>query len=181
MPGTGAMASCMVCGRAQSEDIALCCVLWVPVGTTMLVRVHIDTVSFDQIIPLRYCGDIKHVWLCIQCTSELTSVLCALSSTEFTLPSECIYQVYQELVRLDEQELNNKYKIGVLYCKKGQTTEEEMYNNGEEIVALLQCAGCLAAHDPGVERWSTCVGVLQRSLHVPCTLGLVVSHVSCIG
>ena len=41
--------------------------------------------------------------------------------------------MYQELVRLDEQELNNKYKIGVLYCKKGQTTEEEMYNNGEPV------------------------------------------------
>ena len=40
-------------------------------------------------------------------------------------------QVHNELVRLDEQELSNKYKIGVLYCKKGQTTEEEMYNNGE--------------------------------------------------
>lgn len=39
-------------------------------------------------------------------------------------------QVHNELVRLDEQELNNKYKIGVLYCKKGQTTEEEIYNNG---------------------------------------------------
>ena len=37
--------------------------------------------------------------------------------------------MYQELVRLDEQELSNKYKIGVIYCKKGQTTEEEMYNN----------------------------------------------------
>ena len=42
-----------------------------------------------------------------------------------------IHQVYQEVVRLDEQELNSKYKIGVLYCKKGQTTEEEMYNNGK--------------------------------------------------
>ena len=39
-------------------------------------------------------------------------------------------QVLQELVRLDEQELNNKYKIGVIYCKPGQETEEEMYNNG---------------------------------------------------
>ena len=48
-----------------------------------------------------------------------------------TLPPLPLTQVYQEVVRLDEQELNNKYKIGVLYCKKGQTTEEEMYNNGE--------------------------------------------------
>jgi len=41
--------------------------------------------------------------------------------------------VLQELVRLDEQELNNKYKIGVIYCKEGQTTEEDFYNNGEVI------------------------------------------------
>lgn len=39
--------------------------------------------------------------------------------------------MFNELVRLDEQELNNKYKIGVMYCKPGQTTEEEMYNNGQ--------------------------------------------------
>ncbi len=42
-------------------------------------------------------------------------------------------QVFNELVRLDEQELNNKYKIGVMYCKPGQTTEEEMYNNGQSV------------------------------------------------
>ncbi len=43
----------------------------------------------------------------------------------------CVYiQVLQELVRLDEQELNNKYKVGVIYCKPGQDTEELMYNNG---------------------------------------------------
>ena len=35
-------------------------------------------------------------------------------------------------MRLDEQELNNKYKIGVLYCKAGQMTEEEWYNNGKK-------------------------------------------------
>ncbi len=44
---------------------------------------------------------------------------------------DCYVQVVNELLRLDEQELNNKYKIGVMYCKPGQTTEEEMYNNGE--------------------------------------------------
>jgi hypothetical protein len=35
----------------------------------------------------------------------------------------------KELMRLDEQELNNRIKIGVLYCKAGQTNEEEWYNN----------------------------------------------------
>ncbi|OQR68075.1 signal-induced proliferation-associated 1 protein 2-like, partial [Tropilaelaps mercedesae] len=35
----------------------------------------------------------------------------------------------QQLLKLDEQKLNNTYKVGVLYCKAGQSTEEEMYNN----------------------------------------------------
>ena len=44
-------------------------------------------------------------------------------------PVSILHQVYQELMRLDEQELSNKYKVGILYCKKGQTNEEDMYNN----------------------------------------------------
>ena len=40
-------------------------------------------------------------------------------------------QTMRELMRLDEQELNNRIKVGVLYCKAGQTNEEEWYNNGE--------------------------------------------------
>jgi hypothetical protein len=38
-------------------------------------------------------------------------------------------KVMEELMRLDEQELNNRYKIGVLYCSANQSTEEDMYNN----------------------------------------------------
>lgn len=34
-----------------------------------------------------------------------------------------------QLIKLDEQKLNSTYKVGVLYCKAGQSTEEEMYNN----------------------------------------------------
>lgn len=37
--------------------------------------------------------------------------------------------VEQQLLKLDEQKLNNTYKVGVLYCKASQSTEEEMYNN----------------------------------------------------
>lgn len=55
----------------------------------------------------------------------MQGVVCSVYS--FSL---CSVQIHKELVRLDEQELNNKYKIGVLYCKRGQTTEEEIYNNG---------------------------------------------------
>ncbi len=66
----------------------------------------------------------------------VTFNLCCLSVYD-------VIQVYQELVRLDEQELNNKYKIGVLYCKRGQTTEEDMYNNGKPFACGTMPIECL--------------------------------------
>ncbi|XP_065321542.1 uncharacterized protein LOC135928988 isoform X3 [Gordionus sp. m RMFG-2023] len=38
-------------------------------------------------------------------------------------------KIEEKLIRFDEQLIKRNYKIGVLYCKSGQTTEEEMYNN----------------------------------------------------
>ncbi|XP_049337683.1 signal-induced proliferation-associated 1-like protein 2 isoform X3 [Astyanax mexicanus] len=38
-------------------------------------------------------------------------------------------RVPEQLIRLDEQGLSFQHKVGVLYCKAGQSTEEEMYNN----------------------------------------------------
>ncbi|KAG1713971.1 Signal-induced proliferation-associated 1-like protein 1 [Nymphon striatum] len=35
----------------------------------------------------------------------------------------------EELVKLDQQSLTNCHKVGIMYCKAGQSTEEEMYNN----------------------------------------------------
>ncbi|XP_055839391.1 signal-induced proliferation-associated 1-like protein 2 [Episyrphus balteatus] len=35
----------------------------------------------------------------------------------------------QELLKLDEQGLQSKYKVGILYCRSGQSSEEDMYNN----------------------------------------------------
>lgn len=40
-------------------------------------------------------------------------------------------QCEQQLLKLDEQGLTNKYKVGILYCRAGQATEEDMYNNEE--------------------------------------------------
>ena len=34
-------------------------------------------------------------------------------------------------MRLDEQCNEKTYKVGVMYCRAGQQTEEEMYNNEE--------------------------------------------------
>ncbi|XP_055945135.1 signal-induced proliferation-associated 1-like protein 2 [Argiope bruennichi] len=38
-------------------------------------------------------------------------------------------QTEEHLLRLDEQGLTKTFKVGVMYCKAGQGTEEEMYNN----------------------------------------------------
>lgn len=40
-------------------------------------------------------------------------------------------QTVEQILKLDEQGLTNHYKVGVMYCKAGQHTEEEMYNNEE--------------------------------------------------
>ncbi|XP_031418467.1 signal-induced proliferation-associated 1-like protein 2 isoform X2 [Clupea harengus] len=38
-------------------------------------------------------------------------------------------KVPDQLLKLDQQGLSFQHKVGVLYCKAGQSTEEEMYNN----------------------------------------------------
>lgn len=35
----------------------------------------------------------------------------------------------KQLLKLDEQGLTDHYKIGILYCRAGQSSEEDMYNN----------------------------------------------------
>ncbi|XP_066494578.1 signal-induced proliferation-associated 1-like protein 3 [Tiliqua scincoides] len=58
-------------------------------------------------------------------------------------------RVTEQLRKLDEQGLCRKHKVGVLYCKAGQSSEEEMYNNEEagpafeEFLALLGEKVCL--------------------------------------
>lgn len=50
----------------------------------------------------------------------------------------------QQIMKLDEQAITNKYKVGILYCRKGQSTEEEMYNNeqaGPEFMEFLEIIG----------------------------------------
>lgn len=62
-------------------------------------------------------------------------------------------QCEQQLLKLDEQGLTNKYKVGILYCRAGQSTEEDMYNNeeaGPAFSEFLQAIGktvCLKGFD----------------------------------
>lgn len=47
-------------------------------------------------------------------------------------------QCEEQILKLDEQGLTNKYKVGILYCKAGQGTEEDMYNNEEAGPAFVE-------------------------------------------
>ncbi|KAK3584588.1 hypothetical protein CHS0354_040292 [Potamilus streckersoni] len=38
-------------------------------------------------------------------------------------------KTYDQLLKVDEQGIWSTYKVGIMYCKAGQSTEEEMYNN----------------------------------------------------
>ncbi|XP_068085355.1 signal-induced proliferation-associated 1-like protein 2 isoform X3 [Anabrus simplex] len=40
-------------------------------------------------------------------------------------------QTEEQLLKLDEQGLTSHYKVGVMYCRAGQSSEEDMYNNEE--------------------------------------------------
>ncbi|KAJ8280766.1 hypothetical protein GJAV_G00058740 [Gymnothorax javanicus] len=42
----------------------------------------------------------------------------------------------EQLLKLDEQGLSEKHKVGILLCRAGQSTEEEMYNNEEATPAF---------------------------------------------
>ncbi|CAB1330864.1 unnamed protein product [Coregonus sp. 'balchen'] len=53
-------------------------------------------------------------------------------------------KVTEQLMKLDEQGLSFQVKVGVMYCKAGQSSEEEMYNNemaGPALEEFLQLLG----------------------------------------
>ncbi|XP_072545836.1 signal-induced proliferation-associated 1-like protein 1 isoform X2 [Salminus brasiliensis] len=53
-------------------------------------------------------------------------------------------KVTDQLMKLDEQGLSFQVKVGVMYCRAGQSTEEEMYNNetaGPAFEEFLQLLG----------------------------------------
>ncbi|XP_005173729.1 signal-induced proliferation-associated 1-like protein 3 isoform X1 [Danio rerio] len=53
-------------------------------------------------------------------------------------------KVTEQLLKLDEQGLSQKHKVGILLCRAGQSTEEEMYNNEEatpSFTAFLELLG----------------------------------------
>nr|XP_009857983.1 signal-induced proliferation-associated 1-like protein 1 isoform X3 [Ciona intestinalis] len=60
---------------------------------------------------------------------EVLEYLCPeinLSCLKVAMP---IPKVHDQIMKVDEQNVHDSYKIGVLYCGAGQVTEEDMYNN----------------------------------------------------
>ncbi|KAL7878356.1 hypothetical protein AOLI_G00093300 [Acnodon oligacanthus] len=47
-------------------------------------------------------------------------------------------KVTEQLLKLDEQGLSQKHKVGILLCRADQSTEEEMYNNEEATPAFTE-------------------------------------------
>ena len=53
-------------------------------------------------------------------------------------------KVVSTLLKLDEQGLCAQYKVGVVYCKANQSTEEQMYNNEEGSPLFYEFMDCIA-------------------------------------
>lgn len=52
-------------------------------------------------------------------------------------------QAETQLLKLDEHKLTKNYKVGVLYCKAGQSTEEEFYNNEHSGLLFDEFLSCI--------------------------------------
>ncbi|KAK3092263.1 hypothetical protein FSP39_000466 [Pinctada imbricata] len=71
---------------------------------------------------------------------------------EYTLPdlqSSCLklassaQKTMDQLLKLDEQGVSQTYKVGVMYCRSGQSSEEDMYNNEHSGPALEEFLNCI--------------------------------------
>uniref|UniRef100_A0A1I7Y376 Rap-GAP domain-containing protein n=1 Tax=Steinernema glaseri TaxID=37863 RepID=A0A1I7Y376_9BILA len=60
---------------------------------------------------------------------ELLELFCPKVSFSCLKPAVSSQKVEELLMKIDETPMYTRYKIGVLLCKAGQQTEEEMYNN----------------------------------------------------
>uniref|UniRef100_A0A915LK30 Rap-GAP domain-containing protein n=1 Tax=Meloidogyne javanica TaxID=6303 RepID=A0A915LK30_MELJA len=60
---------------------------------------------------------------------ELLDIVCPQIHFASLRPTTNIQKVEELLLKIDEQPIYTRYKVGVLYCKDNQSTEEQMYNN----------------------------------------------------
>lgn len=77
-------------------------------------------------------------------TKEVLEYLLAKSDIQLNKLKLATSNADAQLLKLDEHKLTKTYKVGVLYCKAGQSTEEEFYNNehsGPLFEEFLSCIG----------------------------------------
>lgn len=60
---------------------------------------------------------------------ELLELVCPQIHFGSLRPALQIPKVEELLLKIDEQPIYTRYKVGILYCKANQSTEEQMYNN----------------------------------------------------
>lgn len=67
-----------------------------------------------------------------------------LSATALTFEPVFCPDTYRKLLEFDEQTIINKFKVGLIYQRIGQTTEEAMFSNqtpSQEMEAFMDCIG----------------------------------------
>jgi hypothetical protein len=62
---------------------------------------------------------------------ELLELVCPQIHFGCLRPALTTQKVEDLLLKIDEQPIYTRYKVGVLFCRAGQSTEEQMYNNGK--------------------------------------------------
>ncbi|CAD6196096.1 unnamed protein product [Caenorhabditis auriculariae] len=60
---------------------------------------------------------------------ELLEIVCPRISFGTLRPALNSPRVEELLMKIDEQPIYTRYKVGIMLCKAGQSTEEQMYNN----------------------------------------------------
>ena len=64
-------------------------------------------------------------------------IYCYRETSAGALVSTSFHEVCTvSLTVLNLFQMTNQYKVGVLYCKDGQSTEEEMYNNRKSSIVV---------------------------------------------
>lgn len=61
---------------------------------------------------------------------DLLEIVCSQINFNCLRPALVSPKVDELLLKIDEQPIYIRYKVGVLYCSSNQSTEEQMYNNG---------------------------------------------------
>uniref|UniRef100_A0A0K0FAP0 Signal-induced proliferation-associated 1-like protein 1 (inferred by orthology to a human protein) n=1 Tax=Strongyloides venezuelensis TaxID=75913 RepID=A0A0K0FAP0_STRVS len=102
----------------------------------MIVRIS-DLLTMRVAVPEDALQDSGHEKSNRALMRELVEIVCPqvlFSCLRPAIPN--LQKIEELLLKIDEQPIYTRYKIGVLLCKENQSTEEEMYNNEKSTPAF---------------------------------------------